>query len=166
MSCERMESRILAYMDGRLSESERAEVQKHLDACAVCRVRATEFSSVNDLLDELPMIEPSPAFDVRVRARIAAEPVKQSWWNQMWATLRPSPRIAFAASMLLLATVLVSYRGVDQGPIPIPQDQADAEMMQDLSVMEDHDTLSNFEPLKELPPPVDPNSADDDQQDM
>ena len=94
MSCERMESRILAYMDGRLNESERAEVQKHLDACAVCRVRATEFSSVNDLLDELPMIEPSPAFDVRVRARIAAEPVKQSWWAQVWATLSPSPRIA------------------------------------------------------------------------
>ena len=166
MSCERMESRILAYLDGRLNEGEHAEVQKHLDGCAACRVRATEFSSVNDLLDELPMIEPSPAFDVRVRARIAAEPVKQSWWAQVWATLSPSPRIAFAASMLLLATVLVSYRG--GGPIapPIPPDQADAEMMQDLSVLEDHDTLSNFEPLKELPPPVDPNSADDDQQDM
>ena len=160
MSCERMESRILAYMDGRLGEKERSEVEKHLDACAVCRVRATEFSSVNDLLDELPMIEPSPAFDVRVRARIAAEPVKQSWW----AALRLSPRIAFAASMLLLATVLVSYR-TDITP-PIPPDQVDAAMMQDLSVMEDHDTLSNFEPLKELPPPVDTNSADDDQQDM
>src|SRR5215475_13252509 len=72
MSCERMESRILAYVDGRLSESEFAEVQKHLDACPVCRVRATEFSSVSDLLDELPLIEPSPAFDVRVRAPIAA----------------------------------------------------------------------------------------------
>src|SRR5262245_4282973 len=103
MSCERMESRILAYMDGRLNESERAQVQRHLDACAVCRVRATEFSSVNDLLDELPMIEPSPAFDVRVRARIAAEPEKQSWW----AWLRPSPRIALASSLLLLATVFV-----------------------------------------------------------
>src|SRR5262245_999930 len=150
MSCERMESRILAYMDGRLSENERAEVEKHLDACAVCRVRATEFSSVNDLLDELPMIEPSPAFDVRVRARIAAEPVKHSWWA--WLPL--SPRIAFAASMLLLATVLVSHRTDNIAP-PIPPDQADAAMMQDLSVMEDHDTLSNFEPLKELPPPVD-----------
>ena len=161
MSCERMESRILAYVDGRLNESERAEVQKHLDACPVCRVRATEFSSVSDLLDELPVIEPSPAFDVRVRARIAAEPVKQSWW----AWLRPSPRIALAASMLLLATVFVSYRTDNIAP-PISPDQADAEMMQDLSVMEDHDTLSNFEPLKELPPPVDANGADDDQQQM
>jgi anti-sigma factor RsiW len=166
MSCERMESRILAYMDGRLSESERAEVQKHLDGCAVCRVRATEFSSVNNLLDELPMIEPSPAFDVRVRARIAAEPVKQNWWGQLWTTLRPAPRIAFASSVLLLATVFVIYRGNDTVAPPIPPDQADAAMMQDLSVLEDHDTLSNFEPLKELPPPVDTNSADDDQQDM
>ena len=161
MSCERMESRILAYMDGRLSESERAEVQKHLDACAVCRVRATEFSSVSDLLDELPMIEPSPAFDVRVRARIAAEPVKQSWW----AWLRPSPRIAFASSVLLVATVFVIYR-TDTVVPPIPPAQVEAGIEDDLSVLEDHDTLSNFEPLKELPPPVDTNSADDDQQDM
>src|SRR5262245_11292374 len=165
MSCERMESRILAYMDGRLSESERAEVRKHLDGCAVCRVRATEFSSVNDLLDELPMIEPSPAFDVRVRARIAAEPVKQSWWTQLWATLSPSPRIAFASSVLLLATMFVIFRTDNIAP-PIPPAQVEAGIEDDLSVLEDHDTLSNFEPLKELPPPVDANSADDDQQDM
>jgi len=165
MSCERMESRLLSYADGRLKESERAEVQKHLDACPACRVRATEFSSVSDLLDELPVIQPSPAFDVRVRARIAAEPAKQSWWAS-WTWMRPSPRIAFAASMLLLATVFVSYRGVDSGAPPISPEQADAQMMQDLSVLEDHDTLSNFEPLKELPPPVDANNLDDDQQQM
>jgi hypothetical protein len=149
MSCERMESRI------------RAEVGKHLDACAVCRVRATEFSSVNDLLDELPMIEPSPAFDVRVRARIAAEPVKQSWW----AWLRPSPRIAFASSVLLLAAMFVVYRGGEPPVVNLNVDDPTG-MISDLPVMEDHDTLSNFEPLKELPPPVDTNSTDDDQQDM
>lgn len=166
MSCERMESRILAYVDGRLNESERAEVQKHLDGCAVCRVRATEFSSVSDLLDELPVIEPSPAFDVRVRARIAAEPAKQSWWAPLWATLRPSPRIAFAASMLLLATVFVGYWGGGPTQPLMSPPEIDAGLNQDLSVLEDHDTLSNFEPLKELPPPVDANGADDDQQDM
>src|SRR5262249_941218 len=162
-SCERMESRILAYVDGRLSESERADVQKHLDICPACRVRATEFSSVSNLLDELPMIEPSPAFDVRVRARIAAEPVTQNWWAQLWPALLPAPRFALAGSMLLLATVLVSYR-TDVTP-PIPVAQVETGLTDDLSVLEDHDTLSNFEPLKELPPPVDPNAADDDQQD-
>jgi anti-sigma factor RsiW len=165
MSCERMESRILAYADGRLKESERTEVQKHLDACAICRVRAMEFSAVTDLLDELPMIVPSPAFDVRVRARIAAEPVKQSWWAS-WAGFRPSSRIAFAASALLLATLWIGYKNEGTKPV-IPPEEADAQMMQDLSVIEDHDTLSNFEPLKELPPPVDSNAnANDTDQQM
>jgi anti-sigma factor RsiW len=152
-----MESRILGYMDGRLKDSERAEVEKHLAACAACRVRANEFRSVNDLLGELPMVEPSPAFDVRVRARVAAEPVKRGWW----AWMRPSPRIAFAASMLLLAMLWIGYRTQPVTPLPINPEDADASMMQDISVMEDHDTLANFEPLKELPPPVDANDADD-----
>jgi len=156
-----MESRILGYLDGRLKEGERAEVQKHLDACAACRVRAAEFSAVSDLLDELPMLEPSPAFDVRVRARIEAEPVKQSWW----AWMRPSPRIAFAASALLLATIWLSY-GSRNAPLPISPDEADAAIMQDLPVMEDHDTLTNFEPLKELPPPVEATNANDTDEQM
>ena len=160
MSCERMESRILAYLDGRLKGSERTEVHKHLEGCAVCRVRASEFSAVNDLLDELPVLEPSPAFDARVRARIAAEPVKQSWW----AWMQPSPRIAFAASVLLLATIWLSY-GSRNTPLPISPEEADAAIMQDFPVMEDHDTLTNFEPLKELPPPVEAtNAVDTDEQ--
>src|ERR1700739_2392880 len=103
MSCTKMEERILAYVDGRLKDCERGEVEKHLVSCAACRVRVNEFRSVGELLDELPVVEPSPAFDVRVRALVAAEPAKQSWW----AWLRPSPRIAFAASMLLLASLWV-----------------------------------------------------------
>ena len=160
MSCTKMESRILQYVDGRLKESERADVEKHLAACTACSVRAHEFRSVNELLGELPMIEPSAAFDVRVRARVAAEPVKQNWWA--WIT--PSPRIAFAASMLLLASVWVGYQSQTSSPLPFTQDEADASMMQDISVMEDHDTLANFEPLKALPAPVDTDVEDSDHQ--
>jgi len=150
-------------MDGRLRDSERGEMEKHLAACAACRVRANEFRAVSDLLGELPMVEPTPAFDVRVRARVAAEPVKQRWW----AWMRPSPRIAFAASMLLLAMLWMGYRTQPVAPLPISPEEADASMMQDLSVMEDHDTLANFEPLKELPPPVDATAdADDSDQQM
>jgi anti-sigma factor RsiW len=164
MSCVKMESRILAYMDGRLKDSERAEMEKHLAACGVCRVRANEFRSVSDLLGELPMVEPTPAFDVRVRARVAAEPVKQG----RWAWMRPSPRIAFAASMLLLAMLWIGYRKEAVAPLPISSEEASAGLMQDISVMEDHDTLANFEPLKELPPPVEvtADSADDNDQQM
>jgi len=151
-----MESRILGYVDGRLKDSERAEAEKHFALCASCRLRVNEFRSVGELLGELPMVEPSPAFDVRVRARMTAEPVEQSWW----AWLRPSPRIAFAASLLLLAILWIGQRSQQVAPLPISPEDADASMMQDISVMEDHDTLANFEPLKELPPPVDPEDSD------
>jgi anti-sigma factor RsiW len=151
MSCRRMENRILAYVDGRLKESERLEVEKHLSACGACRLRVNEFRAVTSLLEEVPQIEPSSAFDVRVRARVAAEPVKQGWWA--WFT--PSPRVAFAASLLLLATVWMGYESKTQLPFENPK-EADAQMMEEMQVLDDQDVISNFDPLKDLPQPVQP----------
>jgi hypothetical protein len=37
-------------------------------------------------------------------------------------------------------------------------------MMQDLPVLEDHDVLQNFEPLKDLPSPVQSDDDSDSQQ--
>ena len=136
-----MESKILGYVDGRLKEGERLEVEKHLAACPACRLRVNEFRAVSGLLDELPVIEPSPAFDLRVHARVAAEPARRSWWA--WFT--PSPRVVFAASMLLLAMFWVETRQNQQQP-QIAQD--------DIPVLENYDVISNFEPLTELPQPV------------
>jgi anti-sigma factor RsiW len=148
-----MENKILGYVDGRLKEGERLEMEKHLSTCALCQLRVNEFRSVHALLDELPMIEPSAAFDLRVRARVAAEPAKQSWWA--WFT--PSPRVAFAASMLLLATVWVgSYSGSNQLQI----DQTD------IPVLENYDVISSFEPLTELPQPVAADEAGQQNQEM
>ena len=152
MSCSRMENKILGYVDGRLKEGERLEMEKHLSTCSACQLRVNEFRSVHALLDELPMIEPSAAFDVRVRARVAAEPAKQSWW----ASFMPSPRVAFAASMLLLGTLWI---GTFSGPIDTPIDQTD------IPVLENYDVISSFEPLTELPQaPAD--ETDQQSQDM
>ena len=153
MSCTRMENKILGYVDGRLKEAERLEVEKHLATCAACRLRVNEFRAVSGLLDELPVIEPSPAVDLRVHARVAAEPVKQSWWA--WFT--PSPRVAFAASMLLLATIWIGTHSVSTQP-QIAQD--------DIPVLENYDVLSSFDPLTELPPPVQADEATQQNQQM
>jgi anti-sigma factor RsiW len=132
-----METRILAYVDGRLKESDRVEMEKHLNGCAACRLRVNEFRAVGDLLDELPVIEPSGAFNARVHALVAAEPPKRSWF----AWLAPSPRVAFVASMLLLATV---WMGSQSHQPAIPE--------QDLPVVEsaDYDVISTFSPLSDL----------------
>jgi anti-sigma factor RsiW len=146
-----MEERILPYVDGRLKESERREMEAHLAACAACRLRVNEFRAVTGLLDELPQIEPSAAFDARVRARVAAEPVKQSWW----AWLTPSPRVVFAASLLLFATVWI---GTNPNQPTIAQE--------DMPVLENYDVLSNFEPLTELPQPVQADETNQQNQQM
>jgi anti-sigma factor RsiW len=153
MSCKRMEERILPYVDGRVKESERREMEAHFAECAACRLRVNEFRGVTGLLDELPQIEPSAAFDMRVQARVAAEPAKQSWWA--WFT--PSPRVAFAASMLLVATVWIGTHSNSSQP---------AIAQEDIPVLENFDVLSNFEPLTELPQPVQADEADSQNQQM
>ena len=158
MSCSRMEKQMLPFVDGRLKVSEQREVEAHLAGCAACRVRVNEFRAVSGLLDELPQIEPSGAFDARVRARVAAEPVKQSWW----AVFAPSPRAAFAASLLLLATIWIGSRpgnvNVSNGGPNGPTAQIDPN---DLPVLENYDILANFEPLEDLPQPVQGDDSDE-----
>jgi anti-sigma factor RsiW len=156
MSCSRMEKKIMGYVDGRLKEGERLEMEKHLLACVACQLRVNEFRAVNVLLDELPMIEPSAAFDVRVHARVSAEPAKQSWW----AWFAPAPRVAFAASMLLLATVWLGSRPADN-----PLSAADVDKInQNMQVLENYDVISDFAPLSELPQPVQVDEAGDTNQ--
>jgi hypothetical protein len=158
MSCWRMEKQMLPYVDGRLKVSEQREVEAHLAACAACQLRVNEFRAVSGLLDELPQIEPSGAFDARVRARVAAEPVKQSWW----AVFAPSPRAALAASMLLLATIWIGSR---PGPTTDHFQNVAANPgnidPNDLPVLENYDVLANFEPLEELPQPVQSDESEE-----
>src|SRR3981189_3725973 len=158
MSCSRMEKQMLPFVDGRLKVNEPREVEAHLAVCAACRVRVNEFRAVSGLLDELPQIEPSGAFDARVRARVAAEPVKQSWW----AVFAPSPRAAFAASLLLLATIWIGSR---PGNVNVPNGEQNGPTAlidpNDLPVLENYDILANFEPLEDLPQPVQGDDSDE-----
>jgi len=156
MSCGRMEKKIVGYVDGRLKEGERLEMEKHLSRCAPCQLRVNEFRAVNVLLDEAPMIEPSAAFDVRVHARVAAEPAKQGWW----AWFAPSPRVAFAASMLLLATVWLGTRPAE----PSLNASEVEKINQNMPVLENFDILSNFAPLTDLPQPVQADEGSDTNQ--
>ena len=148
MNCGQMENRLIAYLDGKANRTERREVEAHLAACAACRTRAEEFRLLCGVLDEVPMKELSPAFDARLRARLAAEPPRRSFW----AWLAPSPRLAFAASMLLVASVWIS--SLPQAPRQdsvTPNADAEFRMIKDLPVLEDYDVLANFEALSELP---------------
>ncbi len=147
MSCKRMESQLIAYMDGTATEGVRREVEKHIADCAACRARAREFSVVWGAMSALPAIEPSQAFDARLRARLEVEPVRQGFW----AGILPSPRLAFAVSLLLLFTVWLSNRPADVVPGPPAPTEAEFKMIENLPVLENYDLLANFDVLSDLP---------------
>jgi len=88
-----------------------------------------------------------------VWARVAAEPAKQSWW----AWFAPSPRVAFAASMLVLAMMWLGSRP----PEPSLNASEVETINQNMQVLENYDVISDFAPLSELPQPAQGDDIDD-----
>ena len=165
MNCADLENRMIGFLDGRLSATEREELERHFAACAPCRSRAEEFQRLWDALDEMPAIEASPAFGLRLRERLQAAPVTVS---SLWGWLVPQFRMVFATGALLaLALVLVRMpepnspiratpTGGGLAPVQMqaggltnPDEQL--KLLVNLPVLEDYEMLDSFEALSELP---------------
>lgn len=101
MSDHLREESYIPYLDGRLSEAERTELDRHLAACADCRARLEELGRVLGVLGEWKVAEPSPHFDAALRARLAEEPPARPSY-----VLRPAYALALAA---VAAVVLGIY---------------------------------------------------------
>ena len=104
MNCTQTEKKLVAYLDGKLHAGERREFEAHLASCGSCGERAEGFRAMWDVLEELPPIMPSPGFDSLVRARVQQEASRGGFWS--W--IRPSPRMAFAVTALLIASIWLS----------------------------------------------------------
>lgn len=152
MNCRDTEKKLVAYLDGKLTGAERRQVETHLAACAVCQERAVGFQSVWGALDEIPLVTPSPAFDVRVRARVQQESQARGFWS--WFV--PSPRMAFAITALLVASIWLSsfqpgrIAVTHPAPTGIQNTEADFRMIEDLPVLENYDVLTSFDALSEI----------------
>jgi anti-sigma factor RsiW len=147
MSCKRIEGKLVAFMDGRASDSDRRVVESHLKECAACQARVEGFSSVWAMLNEVPVVEPSQAFEARLRARMAAEPQRQSFWAGI-AAMMPSPRLALAVALLAVFSMWQSSRPVAvNDPVAPTSSDAEFRMIQDLPVLENYDVLTSLDAL-------------------
>jgi anti-sigma factor RsiW len=159
MKCEDVSKELIAYLDRRSYSAEREEVEAHLVECAACRSRAEEFRKLWNLLDEVPLVEPSLSFDAKVRQRIAAEP-RPSWLN--W--LVPQPRLAFSMALLVALSIWLARLPQENLATVAPSEQQQFEMIKDLGVLENYEVLTKFDALSELPPPAaKPATEQDDQ---
>ncbi|MFY9691006.1 MAG: zf-HC2 domain-containing protein [Candidatus Acidiferrales bacterium] len=152
MKCEDVSKELIGYLDGRVNAAARQKMEGHLAGCAACRTRAEEMRKVSMLLGEVPAIEPSFAFDARVRQRVAAEPPRSWFWRLM-----PAPRPAFAVALLIALTVLVAKLPSNHAPVTptvltsAQEQEEDFNAIKNLGVLENYDVLTKFDALAEAP---------------
>ncbi|MGH9406324.1 MAG: zf-HC2 domain-containing protein [Terriglobia bacterium] len=96
--------RLFAYANHMLGAREEAAVKTHLHSCGACREIAASFDRVNQVLDEWKPAEPSPWFDARTRARIAAGAGALRrvplFSGKVWAGLAAAVAVAVVAASL------------------------------------------------------------------
>src|SRR5690242_9191136 len=81
------------------------ETSNHLHGCAACASELEQFRGTMALLDEWAVPEPSPYFDVRLKARLREEAAKQpAGWMQWFR--KPALALSFAVLMAASVTFL------------------------------------------------------------
>jgi anti-sigma factor (TIGR02949 family) len=53
LACIDLVDSVTAYLDGELDESQRARIERHLEACGGCRAALEQFQTVIDLVGRL-----------------------------------------------------------------------------------------------------------------
>jgi hypothetical protein len=91
------------------------EVNEHLESCAGCAGKLKEFRQTMALLDEWQVPEPSPYFDVRLRARLREETAKQP--HGLWYWIRkPALAVSLAVLMVMSITLFRTDAGRNSAP--------------------------------------------------
>lgn len=147
MTCGKLETLWLPYLDGRLSSQERSILETHLAGCAACAARLEGFRLVSGALESWEAPAPSPWFDARLRHRIAADSATRGLAGWLGARL---PSFPLSVAALLFLAALVVWSGGTQHALP-PEQLVDASKMEELlHVMDEVELLNDFEVLGEL----------------
>ena len=174
MKCNDRE-KLFQYVHQMLQPEEAEVVRGHLAGCADCARAANEYCRLDTALDEWSAAEPSPWFDAKVRARVAAGREKNTEFFG-FGRLRVLAAGAAALALIVVAVVVFSHRGVvenqhgtavQQQPVataappqqppateaarqPLPAEEQ-LKMDENLRVLEDYEVVANFDALSELP---------------
>jgi hypothetical protein len=127
------------------------EAKAHLDSCTECAGKLEAFRQTMSLLDEWQAPEPSPYFDVRLRARLREEGAKQSAGWMHW--LRKPVLAASFALVMVVGVSLVRMNSGERGNSATPSVVAaePGTAVGDLQALEKNQNLySDFDVLDDL----------------
>lgn len=128
----------------------RSEVNEHLETCADCAGKLNEFRQTMALLDEWQAPEPSPYFEVRLRARVREEAARPVGW---WQWVR-KPALAVSLAVLMVMSVTLFRTDAGRNPAAEGTRAMIAEpgtAVGDLQALDkNHELYSDFELLDDL----------------
>jgi len=107
-----------AYLDGRLTASERERVERHVAACSRCQEELATLRSTVELLHEVPSVPLPRSFALSASAEEERE--RYRFWRRMHTALRT----ATAVVSLLLVLLLSSDLAMSLGFVPLPRQAA------------------------------------------
>lgn len=158
MKCNEIRERMPDLAAG--LEEATPEVNQHLQVCPGCMGQLEEFRRTMALLDEWQVPEPSPYFDVRLRARLreeAAKPVGWLTWLRKPALAGSLAVLMVMSAMLFRTDAGLNGRGNDNGPVAELAEPGTA--VGDLQALDKNGELySDFDILDDLQAQQDANA--------
>jgi hypothetical protein len=113
---------LVAFIQGELSPDRLNDVRAHLETCAECREAHDEFVSVFKVVRDVPRVEPSSAFDDRLKERLAfdagtppsSRPSSRATVRLVEPQVQPARRArwrytAMAAAIVFLSLTLTQF---------------------------------------------------------
>ena len=112
-NCEEFAPLLSAFVDGELTENERAEVLAHVSGCAACRARLDELFVLHDALGALEEPEVPADLTARVMAAVRAEKAAQTPQRKKPGAWRRWAAMAACAALALFAAVTIPQMGAE-----------------------------------------------------
>jgi hypothetical protein len=103
MTCQKIREYFWEYQRRQLPAELAGSLDKHLRSCKACAAEFDQFQQIDQALDSLPAIEPSPYFDQKLNASLAEVRMPSGRWGLSNPWWRDGYVWTFA--LLLLATV-------------------------------------------------------------
>ncbi|PYV13342.1 MAG: hypothetical protein DMG07_14795 [Acidobacteria bacterium] len=157
MSCQTTQSRLEAFLSGRLSGEESRSVRLHLASCRSCAQGLGPVDRIEILAASDAEVEPSADFAARFRARLESHRAQAARprWSVFsgWSLPRQLAAAGALAGFLALGVYLGVYRL--NRPGPAAADIAIAEnlpLLRDMKVIENLDLLEDFDAIQGLQP--------------
>ena len=106
MSCNTVQSKLSAYLDGEMSGVEMQVIRNHVNHCSACNIELNKLKTVQLILRGLPA-SPEPSLELPAKITTSVSSLKRSY-----------VRVAFVCAVPVLAIAFLAYPRPKPASVP------------------------------------------------